>query len=427
MLKSLSFTNYRCFRTPQHLAVRPVTVVLGKNNSGKSAFTRAASVLQTGFPGGRGETLTTPLDLDRLGSDSVTAFTDLVHLRDDQGSIQIGLTFDDSRLRSIDAQVQNDPGERLQAVAYLKVEMSHGTWALSRTPDGRGYEQIWAANDGGTRTTTGPMEFHGLVPRYLPREILQRDGGFELAQHCATAYGRIRYISPFREPVRREHYLPIGTPKSVGERGQHFAAVLAHDHVRGEGRICQQVNEMMREVLPDWTLEEIADGTLFTTVLRSRSDPGLTVNIADSGSGVAQVLPLLIQQALDTVSGRQDPILYIVEEPELHLHPAAHAQLADHYLSAARVTGNRFLIETHSEALLLRLRRRIAEGTSSPDDIGVYFVHHDGRAATAEHIAIDETGQLSSWPEGVFTEDFDEVRALTAAQMRRSGINAARA
>ena len=423
MLKSLSFTNYRCFRDQQSLNIRPVTVVLGRNNSGKSAFTRAAIVLRTGFPGGGGETVTTPLDLDRLGDDAVPAFTDLVHRHDDRGTIEIGLTFGDNRIRSIDARIQNLDGERLQVVSYLRLVMGHGTWSLTWTGTPGVYERQWVANDGGQRSVTGPISFHGLVPRYLPREILDRDDGFDLAQHCADAYGRILYMSPNRESQRREHYLPVGVPRSVGERGQHFAAVLAHDEVRGEGEIRRRVNEMMREVLPDWTLDEVPDGRLFTTVLRSRWDKDLVVNIADTGSGVVQLLPMLVQQALDSVAGRPERTLYVVEEPELHLHPAAHAQLADQYLNAARLTGNRFLIETHSEALLLRLRRRIAEGTSSPDDVGIYFIHHNGRSSTAEHIAVDDSGQLGSWPEGVFTEDFEEVRALAAAQMRRSGIN----
>jgi hypothetical protein len=265
------------------------------------------------------------------------------------------------------------------------------------------------------------VEFQGLVPKYLP-PVLQpgRESSFELAQHCTSAYGRIRYLSPFREPVRREHYLPVGTPETVGDHGQHFAAVLAHDQVRGGGRVRQRVNELMREVLPDWSLEEMPDGRLFTTVLQSRVDPHLVVNIADTGSGVVQLLPMLVQQALDDVSGQKEPTLYIVEEPELHLHPAAHAQLADLYLRAAKTTGNRFLIETHSESLLLRLRRRIAEELASPDDVGVYFVEHDGRTASARRIFVDESGMLSFWPDGVFTEDFEEVRALTQAQMRRS-------
>ncbi|MEV6967994.1 DUF3696 domain-containing protein [Hamadaea sp. NPDC051192] len=424
MLKSVRFANYRCFRDRQGLDIRPVTVVLGKNNSGKSAFTRAAIVLQTGFPGGGGETAATPLDLERLG-DTMPVFTDLVHRHDERGTIEVGLAFDDNRVQSIEAHVRNLDDACLQVVSYLRLSMSHGTWTLTWTGSSDVYEQVWVANGGGRRSITGPISFQGLVPRYLPREILDRDDGFDLARHCAEAYGRIRYMSPFREALRREHYLPVGVPRSVGDRGQHFAAVLAHDQVRGNGEIRRRVNEMMREVLPDWTLDEVPDGRLFTTVLRSRRDGELVVNVADAGSGVVQLLPILVQQALDSVTGRPERTLYIVEEPELHLHPAAHAQLADQYLNAARLTGNRFLIETHSEALLLRLRRRIAEGTSTPDDVGIYFVHHDGRASTAQQIVIDELGQLSFWPDGIFTEDFEEVRALAAAQMRRSGLNVA--
>ncbi|WP_027345684.1 AAA family ATPase [Hamadaea tsunoensis] len=424
MLTALSFAHYRCFRDRQRLDIRPVTVVLGKNNSGKSAFTRAAIVLQTGFPAGGAEAPRAPLDLDRLGGESVAAFADLVHGHDPAGGIHIGLAFSDNRLRAVEARIDNIDAERRQVVSQVTATLGHGVWQLARTTDDL-YEQMWTANDGRRRVVTGPVEFHGLLPRYLPREILPRDDEFELAAHSATAFGRIRYLSPFRDTVRREHAVPTGEPDGVGDRGQNLAAVLAHDQVRGAGRMRRRVNEMLREVLPDWTLDEVPDGRQFATVLRSNSEPGLAINIADAGSGVMQILPMLVQQAWDELAGHRDPTLYIVEEPELHLHPAAHAQLADLYLKAAKLTGNRFLIETHSEALLLRLRRRVAEEACSPDDVGIYFVHHDGRAATAQHITVDALGQLSSWPEGIFTEDFEEVRALAAAQMRKAGLSVA--
>jgi hypothetical protein len=425
VLTSLAFANYRCFRSRQELDIRPVTVVLGKNNSGKSAFTRAAIVLRTGFPASATEVLRAPLDLDKLGPDSVASFADLVHRQDPGGGIDIGLVFTDNRLRSVDARIQNIDGERRQVVSSVTAVLGHGSWSLTWSGSGNVYQQTWTANDGGNRVVTGPVDFHGVLPRFLPREILPRDNEFELARHSATAFGRVRYISPFRDSLRREHNLPVGEPDGVGDRGQHFAGVLAHDQVRGGGRLRRRVNEMLREILPDWTLDEVPDGRLFATVLKSKSDSDLVINIADAGSGVAQILPMLVQQAWDEIAGHRDSTLYVVEEPELHLHPAAHAQLADLYLKAAKLTGNRFLIETHSEALLLRLRRRVAEGTSSPADVGVYFVHHDGRSATAERITIDEVGQLSSWPEGVFTEDFEEVRALAAAQLRRAGLHVA--
>ncbi len=428
MLESLAFSNFKCFRERQSLDLRPVTVVLGKNNSGKSALTRSAIVFQTGFGGSSADVRRTPLDLDRLGHESVASFTDLVHRHSPHGSINVELTFSDNRVHSIEAQIQNIDGERLQVVSRLLIGFSFGRWELTWLHSGVSYQQKFTTSHGAMSNTTADVEFHGLVPKYLPQAYwpTNRDNDFELAQHCASAYGRIRYLSPFRDPPRREHYLPVGEPESVGDRGQNFAAILAHDQVRSGGRVRQRVNELMREVLPNWSLDEVPDGRLFTTVLRSRLDPHLVVNVADAGSGVVQVLPMLVQQALDDVSGTKEPTLYVVEEPELHLHPAAHAQLADLYLRAAHLTGNRFLIETHSEALLLRLRRRIAEeGPVGPGHVGVYFVHHDGRSANADRIDIDEAGRLSSWPDGVFTEDFEEVRALTAAQMRRSNSRVA--
>ncbi|MBB5868724.1 putative ATPase [Allocatelliglobosispora scoriae] len=428
MLTGIAFTNFRCFREQQALDLRPVTVVLGKNNSGKSAFTRAPMVFHTGFVESAASRPRAPLDLDRLGHDSVASFTDLVYRHSSHGKVTVDLTFNDRLVKSVSAQVQNIDGERLQVVSKAEIVLSFGTWLLEWLQQRNVYKRTWTDAAGETSMTVGPIDFDGLVPRDLPRSAVppSEAGNLDLVRACAAAFGRISYLSPFRDRPRREHSLPVGEPDSVGDQGQYLSGILANDQVRRDGRLRRRVNELMREILPDWTLEEEPDGRLFTTSLRSRVDPHLSVNIADAGSGVTQILPMLVQQALDEVTSTHTPTLHIIEEPELHLHPAAHAQLADLYLRAARATGNRFLIETHSEALLLRLRRRIAENESvGPADVGLYFVQHDGREAMARSIAIDESGQLDWWPPGVFTEDFEEVRALAAAQLRRAADDAA--
>ncbi|MDI1463352.1 DUF3696 domain-containing protein [Catellatospora sp. KI3] len=427
MLTKLAFSNFRCFKDSQTLDLKPVTVVLGKNNSGKSAFTRAPMVFGTGFSEGSTTLQRAPLDLDRLGPDSVGSFTDLVYRHSPHGRISVEFEFDDRLVRSATAQIQNIDGERLQIVSRFEVVLKEGTLSLEWTQEKNFYRQRWLGADGQDHVLLGPVRFDGLAPQKFP-EFVHRSyptAAVQLAQACASAFGRIGYLSPFRDRPKREHYLPVGEPVSLGDGGQHLSAVLANDEVRGEGRVRRRINELLQEVLPDWQLDEVPDGRLYATVLRSRRDSHLSVNVADAGSGVTQILPILAQQAIDELTAGRSSGLQIVEEPELHLHPAAHAQLADLYLRAAKKTGKRFLIETHSEALLLRLRRRIAENLVTPADVGIYFVHHDGRAAHAEEIAVDEAGRLSSWPDGVFTEDFDEVRALTAAQLRRAHADAA--
>ncbi|TDB91667.1 DUF3696 domain-containing protein, partial [Micromonospora fluostatini] len=146
-------------------------------------------------------------------------------------------------------------------------------------------------------------------------------------------------------------------------------------------------------------------------------------NLADAGTGLAQMLPILVQCALDELRGK--PLrapLQIIEEPEMHLHPAAHAELADLYLNTSRTTRTRFLIETHSETLLLRLRRRIAETDNdiTADMVKVYVVEQQDGASTVRNVDIDELGNLDdSWPDGYFSQDYLEVKALAAAQMER--------
>jgi predicted ATPase len=97
--------------------------------------------------------------------------------------------------------------------------------------------------------------------------------------------------------------------------------------------------------------------------------------------------------------------------------------LADLYLAAVKRTSTRFLIETHSETLLLRLRRRIAEGLD-PATVAVYFVDRVAGVSVARRIHIDADGNLDYWPTGVFSEDFEETRKLALAQRERRSADA---
>lgn len=115
--------------------------------------------------------------------------------------------------------------------------------------------------------------------------------------------------------------------------------------------------------------------------------------------------------------------MILLEQPELHLHPRAQADLGDLLIDALN-EGHRFIIETHSEHLLLRLRRRIAETTVrptetryqlKPDDLAVYFVERWGGKSRVNEVAVNEVGQIPEPPEGFrrfFSDDYDEMMAI---------------
>ncbi|MEW2442734.1 DUF3696 domain-containing protein [Micromonospora marina] len=437
-LRKITLENYRCFRDRQEIELAPVTVVLGKNNSGKSVLTRAPLVIATGF----GTTSTAPLDLDRLGPDAVDDFRELFHDHLTGRPFKLGLTVEGRTRFALEAEIQYVDSINSAVVSSLdlispQVEamlVSSRLVGMGReeTPDIDGipvtpqtqilpgealeYELRWIGVEGTTGRASRSVGFTGLVPDLAGVPGLEKFADLDLSP------GPIRYLSPYRERIARQHRLPLGTPTLLGTHGEGTPGILADDSRRAGGALVERVNELLSAIVPDWRIAEIPAGPLWSTVLTRRGSDVL-VNLADAGTGLAQMLPILVQCAMDELRGEPDfAPLQIIEEPEMHLHPAAHAELADLYLNTARATKTQFLIETHSETLLLRLRRRIAE----PDNgitagmVKVYVVEQQEGASVVRRVDIDELGNLDeTWPDGYFSQDYHEVRALAAAQMER--------
>lgn len=124
----------------------------------------------------------------------------------------------------------------------------------------------------------------------------------------------------------------------------------------------------------------------------------------DVGIGISQVLPVLV-----IAYGSQGKLL-AMEQPEIHLHPALQAELGDVFIeSALGERKNTFILETHSEHLILRLLRRIREGRISPTDVGVIFVEPLAQGSRFINLRIDEEGDfIDEWPGGFFEESFHE-------------------
>lgn len=138
------------------------------------------------------------------------------------------------------------------------------------------------------------------------------------------------------------------------------------------------------------------------------------VSHRDVGIGISQVLPVLA-----SAYAAQHRIIAI-EQPEIHLHPALQADLGDVFIqSALGGNENRFLIETHSEHLLLRVMRRMRETSDdrlpdgvpkiTPKDVCILFVQPNGTSSVIRHLELDEEGRLlDPWPGGFFEEGYRE-------------------
>jgi hypothetical protein len=139
------------------------------------------------------------------------------------------------------------------------------------------------------------------------------------------------------------------------------------------------------------------------------------VSPRDIGMGVSQVLPVLVA----AFASRQGIIA--IEQPELHLHPALQSELGDVFIeSALGDRKNTFLLETHSEHLVLRILRRIRETTENklpegktpvrPEDVAVLYVQPGANGAEVIELPVTPDGDFGRpWPGGFFAERFQEL------------------
>lgn len=182
-------------------------------------------------------------------------------------------------------------------------------------------------------------------------------------------------------------------------------AGLVSEHADLEEAFKQWITPRLKDLLSERQEAGSADVRLYDIQKRT------PVSHRDVGIGVSQVLPVLVQ----AYASRQS--LIAMEQPEIHLHPALQAELGDVFIeSALSEQKNRFVLETHSEHLILRILRRIRESAKQENpsikasDVTVLYVEPSPDGAEVFEMEISEEGQiLSQWPGGFFPERMKEM------------------
>ncbi len=147
--------------------------------------------------------------------------------------------------------------------------------------------------------------------------------------------------------------------------------------------------------------------------VRTRKN-GSEVLLTDVGFGISQVLPVvtLLQYVPEGST-------VILEQPEIHLHPLAQAALADVIIQAALHRRVQVLLESHSEHLLLRLQRRIAEEAISSDDVKLYFCDAPKGESLITKLDVDLFGSIRNWPDKFMGDAFNEAAEAEVARLKR--------
>ena len=242
---------------------------------------------------------------------------------------------------------------------------------------------------------------------------------------------RVFYIGPLREdphPVNRRSLVPGS--RALGTKGEYMTAVLldhAQDQIdapwpgddvleRRQVTLKAAVEEWLRyfQVAAGVELKETSAGPSLR--VKDRSD-GKWLHLTHVGVGVSQLLPVIVMCLM-----AKEGSVIMLEQPELHLHPALQQRLGD-FLLACASSGRQLIVETHSEYLVSRLRRRIAD---APDDSLIPFVRilfaekdDDSGTTTFNPVVTNEYGGIERWPKGFFDQATSEAQEILKAAVRK--------
>ena len=247
-----------------------------------------------------------------------------------------------------------------------------------------------------------------------------------LYQMCRNEMRMLSYIGPFRQSPERIYRDTGSQQRKVGVKGEFASNVLIDDYSKNKTLI-GSISEWLYKALGyRLVVTNVADG-YFQLLLEDKN--GIKSNITDVGYGISQILPIITQTLVSVPSEeffeKKDNSslseMSIIEQPELHLHPAAQAELAD--LFAACICGNKnrkMLIETHSEHFIRKLQVLIADKNCeiTADDVAIYYVDKNEKGeAFINKLNILPNGQFEKeWPSGFF----DKALELSMELIKRN-------
>lgn len=406
-ISKLKIKNFKGVNEAVEFDIRPITLFIGPNSSGKSSCIHAlAALAQTSKLPSSGRPLV--LD-DEYAQVHLGRFIEVIHSNSYGDSIGIG--FESSNIgysiRRFGKQQKILPTEIFSAdYSFKSTKRTQDIYLSSlsyRSPLGILNFRISKPNGSYTvdfngKTVTSSSSYDsGLHVSLIPKNAKSDDEFDAFMQNesykqiVSNELSSILYLGPFRQSPLRRYPTRGSSPTEVGSQGENAITLLANEFVQTKGRphlkqIGGWLNDMGLAKKVD--VSRVGKSDLFDVTVTLADNANLP--IADLGYGMSQVLPVLTQ-----CSFAHDKSTLLFEQPELHLSRSAAMKLAGVLVNAAQQKSLHIIAETHSRELFLGLLDEIREGRLSINDLAIYTVaRSDGSSKfTKIPVEIDERGR----------------------------------
>lgn len=446
MITHLGLTHFKSLDELPAQEITGLTLLCGTNSCGKSSFLQSLLLLRQSLeqPGRSALSMNGPLV--RLGH-----FSDTVSAKRKSWSIIYSVGLKDGSVLKLEYAALAEGDDVV--LKSLRAEMPNLTIALDS--DGRGstpyrpkvsfktghairfdYQALQGSHTlGNLRSAPAKVEvtLTGPDPRptELEREAREALVALEdsLGKLSNWLQDHLHYVGPIRQAPER--YYVVEGRADLGPHGENTVAVLMQawgekiTYIAPEGKNRTPVT--LGKAVEKWLsyfqfrneIEPTAEkGMLYRLQLRlPRVEGQKTVSPRDVGYGLSQILPIVVA-GLRAKEGD----LLVFEQPEIHLHPAVQARLAEFLMSLTRA-GKAVLVETHSEHVVNRLRLRVAQDSSEEvrRAVRVLFVEQASGEwrSSIRPLQFDTFGSLETWPYGFFDDTDRELRALAEAGLQK--------
>lgn len=431
MLTHIRMKNFKSWADSGEVKLAPLTGFFGANSSGKSSLLQMLLLLKQTIGSEEVLFFGDENSLVNLGS-----FNEVIHRhnRDAQLELEFGgklrepgpidlsledrfpyeTTVDGFTFNTVLRAGISEP--RLQSFRYASLssflEMKWRAYSSYSYREGHQFLN-------GKRLGFVPVETCYGVPMQIQGRPRQRNSKFlrQFSTVFETFFSDLYYLASHRVEPRRQNRWEGEHPIDVGKRGHNVISALLSARViqpgQNEKRISAWLQEM--ELAHAFSLESQSDdGNDYEIRIRKNAESP-AVTLVDMGYGLSQFLPVLVL-CYHVPEGST----LILEQPGIHLHPRVQSQLADLLIEVVTERNLQVILESHSEHLLVRLQRRIAEGKIEGDKIGLYFCSNDEAkgVSTLEPLEVDRVGNIRNWPENFFGDVMGDMFAITDAQAK---------